>query len=60
MIHCKQFWDQFNTAVHSKTTLSSAEKIVYLQQALKDGTAKSTIEGLDVEQEILDGFDDTV
>lgn len=46
LIHWKQFWDQFATAVHSKTNLSSAEKIVYLQQALKDATAKSTIEGL--------------
>lgn len=46
MIHWKQFWDQFTTAVHSKTTLSNAEKIVYLQQALKDGTAKNAIEGL--------------
>ena len=32
--------------MHSKTKLSSAEKTVYLQQALKDGTAKGAIEGL--------------
>ena len=46
LIHLKQFWDQFATAVHNKTNQSNAEKIVYFQQALKDGTAKSTIEGL--------------
>ena len=46
LIHWKQFWDQFSTAVHNKTTLSNAEKTVYLQQSLKDGSAKGAIEGL--------------
>lgn len=45
-IHWKQFWDQFNIAVHSKTNLSNAEKNVYLQHAIKSGSAKDTIEGL--------------
>lgn len=46
IIHWKQFWDQFTVAVHSKGTLSNAEKTVYLQQAIKDGPARNAIEGL--------------
>ena len=46
IIHWKQFWDQFTVAVHSKTNLSNAEKTVYLQHAIKDGSAKNAIEGL--------------
>ena len=46
LIHWRQFWDQFATAVDCKTDLSNAEKTVYLQQALKDGAVKSSIEGL--------------
>ena len=33
-------------SVHERPHLSDAEKLVYLRQALKDGTAKNTIEGL--------------
>ena len=33
-------------SVHDRTNLSNAEKIVYLQRALKDGSAKNAIEGL--------------
>ena len=32
--------------MHSKRTLSNAEKTVYLQQAIKDGSARNAIEGL--------------
>ena len=46
IIHWKQFWDQFTVAVHNKTILSNAEKTVYLQHAIKDGSAKNAIEGL--------------
>ena len=46
IVHWKQFWDQFTVAVYSKTNLSNAEKTVYLQHAIKDGSAKSAIEGL--------------
>ena len=46
IIHWKQFWDQFTVAVHSKTNLCNAEKTVYLQHAIKDGSAKNVIEGL--------------
>ena len=40
------FWEQFNVSVHERSHLSEAEKLVYLRQALKDGSAKNTIEGL--------------
>ena len=33
-------------SVHERSHLSEAEKLVYLRQALKDGSAKNTIEGL--------------
>ena len=46
IIHWKQFWDQFSVSIHDRTSLSNAEKIVYLQHALKDGSAKNAIEGL--------------
>ena len=46
IIHWKQFWDQFSVSVHDRTNLSNAEKIVYLQHALKDGSVKNAIEGL--------------
>ena len=42
----KSFWDQFSVAIHERSDLTAAEKMVYLQNALKDKTAKSTIEGL--------------
>ena len=41
-----QFWEQFTISVHDRKNLSNAEKIVYLQHALKDGSARSAIEGL--------------
>ena len=40
------FWEQFCISVHNRSTLSDAEKFVYLQQALKGGTAKSLIDDL--------------
>jgi len=42
----KSFWDQFSVSIHKRSDLTAAEKMVYLQNALKDKTAKSTIEGL--------------
>ena len=33
-------------SVHDRTNLSDAEKLVYLQQAVKNGSAKNVIEGL--------------
>ena len=46
ILNWKQFWEQFTVFVHKRFSLSNAEKLVYLQQAIKDGPAKSSIEGL--------------
>ena len=46
LLQWHKFWEQFQLAVHDKTSLSNAEKLVYLQHALKGGSAKQTIEGL--------------
>ena len=51
IIHWKQFWDQFSVSVHN------AEKIIYLQHALKDGSARKAIEGLSHSGE---NYDDAV
>ena len=42
ILHCRSFWEQF---VHDRPSLSGPEKLVYLQQSLKNGSAKSAIEG---------------
>ena len=42
----KPFWEQFSVAVHSRTDISNQEKLVYLRHSVKDGSARSTIEGL--------------
>ena len=42
----KSFWEQFCVSVHDCTTLSNSKKLVYVQHALKDGSAKHTTEGL--------------
>ena len=39
------FWEQFRVSVHDRP-ISDAEKLVYLRQALKNGTTKNIIEGL--------------
>ena len=46
LLNWRSFWEQFSISVHEKTNLSNTEKLVYLHQALKDGTAKHLIEGL--------------
>ena len=46
ILHWRQFWEQFCVSVHNRPSLSNAEKLVYLQYALKDGSAKSIIAGL--------------
>ena len=45
LLHWSKFWEQFDIAVHPKINLAEAEKLVYLQQALKGGSAKQAIEG---------------
>ena len=46
ILHWRTFWEQFCVSVHDHSSLSDAEKLVYLQQSLKSGSAKSAIEGL--------------
>ena len=46
ILNWKTFWDQFCISVHDCNNLSDAEKLVYLQQSLRNGPAKHAIEGL--------------
>ena len=46
ILHWRTFWEQFCVSIHDRSNLSDAEKLVYLQQSLKGGSAKNTIEGL--------------
>ena len=46
ILNWRSFWEQFCISVHERTNLSKSEKLVYLQQSLKGGSAKGTIEGL--------------
>ena len=40
------FWEQFKVSVHDRTNLADSEKLAYLRNALKNGSAKTAIEGL--------------
>ncbi len=46
VLHWKQFWEQFSVSVHDRSNISNAEKLVYLQQAVKNGSAKNVIDSL--------------
>ena len=46
VIGWRTFWEQFNVSVHSQSDVSKPEKLVYLRQSLKSGSAKNVIEGL--------------
>ena len=46
ILHWTRFWEQFCISVHERPSLSNAEKFVYLQQALKGGSARNLIDGL--------------
>ena len=46
ILNWQTFWEQFSVAVHNRSSLSDAEKLVYLRHSLKDGSAKKVIEGL--------------
>ena len=39
LINWISFWQQFNVAIHSWSTLSDVEKLAYLRNSLKDGSA---------------------
>ena len=46
ILHWVSFWEQFCISVHERPSLSDAEKFVYLQQALRGGSARTAIDGL--------------
>ena len=46
LLNWNTFWEQLCVAIHDRKNLSATEKLVYLRHALKDGSAKSIIEGL--------------
>ncbi len=46
ILHWQTFWEQFCIAIHDRSDISGTEKLVYLRHSLKDGSAKSVIEGL--------------
>ena len=54
ILNRRSFWEQFCMSVHNPTTLSTSEKLVYLQHALKDSSAKHIIEGLSRSGEYYD------
>ena len=46
ILQWQPFWEQFEVSVHSRVSLTNAEKLVYLQQAIKNGSAWTVIDGL--------------
>ena len=46
VLNWKSFWEQFDGTVHCKTGLNNTKKLVYLQEALNNGTARFVIQGL--------------
>ena len=54
ILQWKNFWEQFCVAVHDRTNIPKEEKLMYLQNAIKDKTAKSLIAGLTKSSEHYD------
>ena len=46
VLQLRQIWEQFSVSVHDRSNLSNTEKLVYLQQPVRHGTAKNVIEGM--------------
>ena len=46
LLNWNSFWEQFSISIDERTSLSDAEKFVYLQHSLKEGSAKNVIQGL--------------
>ena len=46
ILNWKTFWEQFCASIHNRTNLSDSKKLVYLQKALKGGSAKQVVEEL--------------
>jgi hypothetical protein len=45
ILHWQTFWEQFCVAIHDRGDIWDTQKLVHLQHSLKDGSAKSAIEG---------------
>ena len=43
ILNWRSFWEQFCVAVHDRPHLSDSEKLIYLQQSLRGGSAKGVI-----------------
>ena len=54
ILQWKNFWEQFCVSVHDRATIPKEEKLMYLQNAIKDKTAKSLIAGLTKSSEHYD------
>ena len=46
LVHWASFWEQFTISMHGRKDLTDSEKLAYLQNAVKDGSAKHVVEGL--------------
>ena len=46
IMNWRNFWEQYEVSIHSRTHLSDPEKLTYLRQSLKDSPARHVIEGL--------------
>lgn len=46
ILQWKNFWEQFCVSIHDWTTIPKEEKLMYLQNAIRDKTAKNLIAGL--------------
>jgi hypothetical protein len=46
ILNWSTFWEQFCIAVHDRMHFSDTENLAYLRHSLKDGAAKSSVEGL--------------
>ena len=57
MITWRTFWEQFDVSVHSRSDISKPEKLVYLRQSLRSGSAKNVIEGL---SKTSDDYDEAI
>ena len=46
ILQWQSFWKQFEVSVYSRASPENAEKLAYLQQAIKNGSAWTVIDGL--------------
>ena len=51
----QKYWDQFETSIHNCSGLTNAEKLVYLQQVIRNGSARTAIQGLSLSGDEYDG-----